>query len=59
VVFDIFSHLVDEGKTLLMVTHSEDLSSRAPRTLEIINGRLARDINQSIPVKNGRVPARP
>jgi predicted ABC-type transport system involved in lysophospholipase L1 biosynthesis ATPase subunit len=42
-VFDLFSHLVDRGKTLLMVTHSRSLASRIPRTLEIRNGLLVRD----------------
>jgi putative ABC transport system ATP-binding protein len=42
-VFDLFSHLVDRGKTLLMVTHSRSLAGRIPRTLEIRNGLLVRD----------------
>jgi putative ABC transport system ATP-binding protein len=45
-VFDLFSHLVDRGKTLLMVTHSRSLASRIPRTLEIRNGLLVRDERQ-------------
>jgi putative ABC transport system ATP-binding protein len=42
-VFDLFSHLVDEGKTLVMVTHDEDLANQAQRVLEIVNGRIIRD----------------
>ncbi len=45
-VFDLFSHLVDRGKTLLMVTHSRSLAGRIPRTLEIRNGLLVRDERQ-------------
>lgn len=42
-VFDLFSHLVDRGKTLIMVTHSRSLAARIPRVLEIRNGLLVRD----------------
>lgn len=42
-VFDLFSHLVDRGKTLIMVTHSRSLAARIPRTLEIRNGLLVHD----------------
>jgi len=42
-VFDLFSHLVDRGKTLIMVTHSHSLSERVPRILEIRNGLVVRD----------------
>ena len=42
-VFDLFSHLRDQGKTLVMVTHNEALASAAGRRLEIRNGRLVAD----------------
>jgi putative ABC transport system ATP-binding protein len=42
-VFDLFTRLVDEGTTLLMVTHEQDLACQVPRTLEIVNGIVARD----------------
>ncbi len=48
-VFDQFSHLVDRGKTLLMVTHSRGLAARIPRTLEIRNGQLVRDERRERP----------
>jgi putative ABC transport system ATP-binding protein len=44
-VFDLFSHLVDNGKTLVMVTHNTGLSCRVPRRIEIVNGQVARDGN--------------
>ena len=44
-VFALFTRLADEGKTLLMVTHEEDLACQVPRTLEIENGILVRDEN--------------
>ena len=40
-VFDVFAHLVDQGKTLIMVTHDQQLAARASRRLLIENGRLA------------------
>ena len=42
-VFDLFSHLVDQGKTLLMVTHDQSLANQAQRVVEIVNGRIAHD----------------
>jgi putative ABC transport system ATP-binding protein len=46
-VFALFTRLADEGKTLLMVTHEEDLACQVPRTLEIENGIVVRDENCS------------
>jgi len=46
-VFDLFSHLVDQGKTLIMVTHNPELACQVPRTLEIRNGQIVRDENCS------------
>jgi putative ABC transport system ATP-binding protein len=50
-VFNLFSHLNDQGKTLIMVTHNEELACQVPRTIEIKNGLLVRDenCNQSNP----------
>ena len=42
-VFDLFSRLVEEGKTLLMVTHDKELARRVPRVVEITDGRITRD----------------
>ncbi len=42
-IFDLFSQLVDQGKTMLMVTHDKELAQRVPRRLEIVNGRITRD----------------
>ena len=42
-VFTLFSHLIDEGKTLLMVTHDEEMARQAQRIMEIVNGRIVRD----------------
>jgi putative ABC transport system ATP-binding protein len=42
-VFDLFSRLVEQGKTMLMVTHDKELARRVPRVLEIIDGKITRD----------------
>jgi putative ABC transport system ATP-binding protein len=43
-VFDLFLRLVEEqGKTMLMVTHDQELADRIPRKIEIVNGRIASD----------------
>lgn len=42
-VFRLFNDLVDQGKTLLMVTHDKELASQVPRVIEIIDGHITRD----------------
>jgi len=42
-VFDLFQDLVEEGKTLLIVTHDRSLSDRTGRVLHLLDGRLDRD----------------
>jgi len=42
-VFELFSQVVGQGKTVLMVTHNMELAQRAPRVVEIQDGRIARD----------------
>lgn len=42
-VFHLFETLVDEGKTILMVTHDEDLAKRVTRTVIITDGEIVGD----------------
>ena len=44
-VFNLFDSLVEQGKTLLIVTHDRSLSKRTERVLHLLDGRLARDQN--------------
>jgi putative ABC transport system ATP-binding protein len=54
-VFDLFMKLIEEqGKTMLMVTHDQELADRIPRKVEIVNGRIAYD---SRPQTLATVPA--
>jgi putative ABC transport system ATP-binding protein len=39
-VFRVFEKLVDEGKTILMVTHDRDLASRVTRTVHLADGEI-------------------
>ena len=45
-VFGVFEKLVDEGKTILMVTHDEDLASRVSRVVQIADGEILDDTYQ-------------
>ncbi|MDT8899902.1 ABC transporter ATP-binding protein [Anaeroselena agilis] len=40
-VIDLFAELAAGGKTILMVTHDDDLASRASRILTVAEGRIA------------------
>jgi putative ABC transport system ATP-binding protein len=39
-VFRLFENLVDSGKTILMVTHDNDLAKRAQRTIVLADGKI-------------------
>ncbi len=40
---ELFFQLVEEGKTLIMVTHDQDIARRTPRMIEIADGQIVRD----------------
>jgi putative ABC transport system ATP-binding protein len=40
-VFQLFAGLVDDGKTVVMVTHDSDLTQRADRVITIADGMIA------------------
>ncbi|MCZ7552968.1 MAG: hypothetical protein M5U05_10360 [Anaerolineales bacterium] len=37
---DLFSDLVELGKTLLVVTHDQGIANRADRVIEIVDGEI-------------------
>jgi putative ABC transport system ATP-binding protein len=39
-VFRLFENLADSGKTILMVTHDNELAERAHRTIRLVDGRI-------------------
>lgn len=42
-VFSLFAHLVQQGKTILMVTHDHDLARQVNRTVVIADGVIAEE----------------
>jgi putative ABC transport system ATP-binding protein len=40
-IFRLFEQLVSEGKTVVMVTHDNDLASRAGRAVTVVDGQVA------------------
>jgi ABC-type lipoprotein export system ATPase subunit len=63
-IFELFLTLVDQGKTLLMVTHDGNLVKRIPRIVEIRDGFIycdsiaAPDIFTSTPAETVKVENR-
>jgi len=43
-IFDLFTSLVDNGKTILMVTHDNDLANQAGRKVTIADGRIVNEV---------------
>jgi len=46
-VLDIFVRLVREGKTVIMVTHDNDLAQQADRIIRLADGKVVGDTNHS------------
>jgi putative ABC transport system ATP-binding protein len=42
VVLDLFVGLLDQGKTVLLVTHDPDIARRATRNVELVDGEIVR-----------------
>ena len=45
-VFRLFENLVDSGKTILMVTHDDDLAQRARRTVVMADGEIVDEVER-------------
>jgi len=43
-IFRLFESLVADGKTILMVTHDEELAGRVPRTLFLADGEIVDEV---------------
>ncbi|NDJ55291.1 MAG: ABC transporter ATP-binding protein [Chloroflexi bacterium] len=46
-VFALFEQLVAEGKTIVMVTHDDDLASRVTRALMVHDGQIVDELRQA------------
>jgi putative ABC transport system ATP-binding protein len=44
-VFAVFEELVDRGKTILMVTHDQELASRVTRTITLADGKVVGEVH--------------
>jgi len=42
-VFALFERLLEQGKTLMVVTHDQNLSARTGRVIHLLDGRIHRD----------------
>jgi putative ABC transport system ATP-binding protein len=49
-IFGLFETLVTRGKTILMVTHDEELAARVPRTLTLADGEIVDEAFRSTPL---------
>ena len=54
-IYDLFSDLVSHGKTLVIVTHDQEIAERASRILEISDGCIISNKSIEAP-SNGRSP---
>ncbi|MCP5097432.1 MAG: ABC transporter ATP-binding protein [Chloroflexi bacterium] len=45
-IFELFGNLVNMGKTILMVTHDDELANQVPRTVTIADGRIVNDVRR-------------
>lgn len=46
-IMDLFHSLHSEGRTIVIVTHNESIAAALPRRLQILDGRLVRDVRGS------------
>jgi len=44
--FSLFEALVRGGKTILVVTHDDELAARVPRTVSLADGRVSNDVTR-------------
>ena len=45
-ILDLFDDLNRQGKTLIMVTHDDDVSKRANRAVRLRDGRVESDVKR-------------
>ena len=45
-IINIFSRLNEEGTTVILVTHERNIADKAQRTIEMIDGRIHRDVKK-------------
>jgi putative ABC transport system ATP-binding protein len=55
-VFRLFESLVAGGKTILMVTHDDELANKVPRTLTIADGLIVDEVIRRPKVRTTQAP---
>lgn len=50
-VFQLFRNLVAQGKTIIMVTHDDDIANNVTRALTVIDGKIVRDTSSLVSQK--------
>lgn len=53
-VFQLFAHMVDNGKTILMVTHDDEMAHQVRRTITIADGQI---VSQDYHTRHADTPA--
>jgi putative ABC transport system ATP-binding protein len=53
-IWNIFEELVRQGKTIIMVTHDNDLAQRAARMLQLADGKVIREARRARAATPGR-----
>ncbi len=54
-ILRLFERLVDQGKTILMVTHDQDLAERAHRTIVLADGKIVDErLNRSLEINDAQ-----
>ncbi|HLN60770.1 MAG TPA: ABC transporter ATP-binding protein [Symbiobacteriaceae bacterium] len=53
-VFELFESLVSRGKTILMVTHDNDLARRASRAVKVADGEIVDEVVNARPAREAR-----
>ena len=52
-VFELFENLVSQGKTIVMVTHDQDLAQRVSRAVIVADGQIVEEMkNEELRMKN-------
>jgi putative ABC transport system ATP-binding protein len=46
-VLNIFARLTDEGRTVVLITHEDDVAGRARRTIRLADGKIVSDVSTS------------
>jgi putative ABC transport system ATP-binding protein len=47
-VLDLLHRLNEEGTTIAVITHDRDIAARLPRRIELLDGRLVRDVTTRV-----------